>query len=175
MKKEGMTREGFWIFLLIVFVVVVGSFVFFSSFADKFNSTQIDVEEVLIHQGVELEFKGNSIFKFDYEGNSYSLLFEDFSSSQVLMKKGTDEYRLEVLEEIELDLDRDSSSDLTIELREIGEKNKVYFKFIEKEVCQENWECTEWGPCIDRFESRVCIDQNQCNTRELKPEVRRSC
>jgi|APSaa5957512622_1039677.scaffolds.fasta_scaffold23412_3 hypothetical protein len=37
--------------------------------------------------------------------------------------------------------------------------------------CFENWECSDWGPCINYFRKRVCVDKNACT--EILSEIER--
>ncbi|MEM4638213.1 MAG: BspA family leucine-rich repeat surface protein, partial [Candidatus Woesearchaeota archaeon] len=55
------------------------------------------------------------------------------------------------------------------------------FNNIEKrpEVCiyDENydWECSEWGECINGKQYRVCLEKNNCGTKHGRPEVEKKC
>ena len=42
-------------------------------------------------------------------------------------------------------------------------------------VCQENWECSEWGSCENGTQKRACNDINGCGTGNGKPEEERVC
>ncbi len=43
-------------------------------------------------------------------------------------------------------------------------------------VCQEEWVCEEWGPCIEPgLQSRECVDVNECGTVCHKPDTVRKC
>ncbi len=42
-------------------------------------------------------------------------------------------------------------------------------------VCEENWQCTEWGSCINDEQTRICNDLNNCNTNNNKPEEIQTC
>lgn len=39
----------------------------------------------------------------------------------------------------------------------------------EEEECREKWVCTDWGPCINGRQTRVCWDENNCGTELYKP------
>ena len=42
--------------------------------------------------------------------------------------------------------------------------------------CIENWECTEWGPCLPTgLQYRNCTDLNHCGTTKNKPPEVREC
>ena len=42
-------------------------------------------------------------------------------------------------------------------------------------ICIENWECSEWGVCLEGKQERSCTDKNNCTTILLKPEIERAC
>ena len=44
-----------------------------------------------------------------------------------------------------------------------------------QEECTPEWFCSEWTECINGIQKRVCVDRNQCNTTENKPEERQKC
>jgi hypothetical protein len=41
--------------------------------------------------------------------------------------------------------------------------------------CTEKWVCTAWNECIDGNRTRSCIDENHCNTTEIKPNEKIDC
>ncbi|MFP4524196.1 MAG: hypothetical protein ACLFO2_02690 [Candidatus Woesearchaeota archaeon] len=43
------------------------------------------------------------------------------------------------------------------------------------EECTPDWTCTSWGECVNAYETRRCVDKNECGIEEDKPEERRSC
>jgi len=42
-------------------------------------------------------------------------------------------------------------------------------------ACVENWNCTEWSPCVNNVQTRTCIDLNKCGTVKNKPITSRAC
>ena len=45
-----------------------------------------------------------------------------------------------------------------------------------EELCLENWTCTDWGPCLPSgYQTRTCIDRNQCGTNNDMPDIMREC
>lgn len=42
-------------------------------------------------------------------------------------------------------------------------------------VCNENWECANWGSCENRQRTRTCTDRNNCGTTTSKPQLTESC
>ncbi|MBU2099914.1 hypothetical protein KKG83_02370 [Candidatus Micrarchaeota archaeon] len=47
--------------------------------------------------------------------------------------------------------------------------------FDENGNCIENWECTEWDECVNGWEERTCIEQNNCEITELQPSLYQHC
>ncbi|MFH1597559.1 MAG: putative glycoside hydrolase [Patescibacteria group bacterium] len=43
------------------------------------------------------------------------------------------------------------------------------------QICDEDWQCTEWSECIDSQRSRTCTDQNECGTVENQPVGTQAC
>ncbi|MBD3252798.1 hypothetical protein GF386_03645 [Candidatus Pacearchaeota archaeon] len=39
--------------------------------------------------------------------------------------------------------------------------------------CIPNWNCTEWGPCINNKKSRLCTDLNKCKSTSRPSEIQR--
>lgn len=43
------------------------------------------------------------------------------------------------------------------------------------EPCPESWTCSLWSECSDGQQSRVCVDENYCQTDALKPIEQKAC
>ncbi|MBU2100734.1 right-handed parallel beta-helix repeat-containing protein [Candidatus Micrarchaeota archaeon] len=41
--------------------------------------------------------------------------------------------------------------------------------------CTENWQCTQWSPCINGNQTRTCTDLSNCGTTNNKPAETQSC
>ncbi len=41
--------------------------------------------------------------------------------------------------------------------------------------CTENWQCSNWGSCINEQQTRLCSDYNNCGTITNKPLTARGC
>ncbi|MFA4846072.1 MAG: hypothetical protein WC654_05945 [Patescibacteria group bacterium] len=42
-------------------------------------------------------------------------------------------------------------------------------------VCKENWQCGEWGACLNGGQTRTCSDVNKCGTTANEPAVTQGC
>ncbi|NQU78361.1 hypothetical protein HQ545_01190 [Candidatus Woesearchaeota archaeon] len=51
-----------------------------------------------------------------------------------------------------------------------GTVNQTY------ELCEEDWTCTDWGPCLpSSYQFRNCRDRNECGTELNMPDTSRAC
>ncbi|MEW6063037.1 MAG: carboxypeptidase regulatory-like domain-containing protein [Nanoarchaeota archaeon] len=41
--------------------------------------------------------------------------------------------------------------------------------------CDSNWTCTEWSPCVNGYQTRVCTDLEDCGLDDNKPIEGRKC
>ena len=42
-------------------------------------------------------------------------------------------------------------------------------------ACEENWQCGNWGDCVDGIQRRTCTDENFCGTTTYEPATNRTC
>ena len=42
-------------------------------------------------------------------------------------------------------------------------------------ICEENWQCDDWGSCENGEQTRTCIDTNACGTSIEKPAITQGC
>ena len=45
----------------------------------------------------------------------------------------------------------------------------------ESSECVPEWQCDEWSECIDKEQTRVCNDVNECGSEEEKPLTSQTC
>ncbi|MBN1544676.1 hypothetical protein JW898_04390 [Candidatus Woesearchaeota archaeon] len=44
------------------------------------------------------------------------------------------------------------------------------------EICEEDWICTDWGPCLPSgYQFRTCRDRNECGSTNKMPNTTREC
>jgi len=41
--------------------------------------------------------------------------------------------------------------------------------------CTENWQCDQWGSCINGQQTKNCVDSNNCGTTNSKPAISQAC
>lgn len=42
-------------------------------------------------------------------------------------------------------------------------------------ICEESWQCGEWGECIDGEQTRICTELSQCGTTLDRPAIVQEC
>jgi hypothetical protein len=47
--------------------------------------------------------------------------------------------------------------------------------FLLRPPCAEDWSCTAWSECTDRFQVRTCNDLNSCGTEKERPSLNQNC
>jgi hypothetical protein len=57
-----------------------------------------------------------------------------------------------------------------------GEEGGAFPEKEEEEECEENWVCSDWGPCLpEGIRKRECVDLNECGTNKSKPPEIETC
>lgn len=46
---------------------------------------------------------------------------------------------------------------------------------VEQQQCNPNWQCGNWGTCVNNQQTRSCTDSNSCGTNSGKPPTTQSC
>ena len=72
-----------------------------------------------------------------------------------------------------LDLNLDGKTDIELKFDNYF-SNKVHL-VINKIICNPDWYCTDYTPCVNNVQTRDCSDKNKCNTLSLKPDISLSC
>jgi len=62
----------------------------------------------------------------------------------------------------------------------VVETDMLEMSLVEKEAiwrqqCQSDWDCSEWGPCIDGEQMRSCKDRSSCQISTNVQQTRRMC
>jgi len=67
-------------------------------------------------------------------------------------------------------------SDIRVKLFKIQDgKAIIAVKRIDKEACQEEWSCGDWGGCISDKRERICTDANNCGSEFFIPKHEQRC
>jgi len=163
-----------------IFLIFSGIVIFFSIFLFTylFSSTPRAISDLDLSKGFYLELRESDSVDFNLEeegrilsvgeiGSNYSVIF--VGEPTVSLNLGIDEIN-------EIDLTGDGIKDLKFVLKSI-EKRRIYLfvQAINKTICVENWECTDWAVCIGSYKGRVCVDNNLCGTFYEVPMQKEVC
>ncbi|MBU0906676.1 MAG: hypothetical protein KKD18_00190 [Nanoarchaeota archaeon] len=58
---------------------------------------------------------------------------------------------------------------------ELAGKIKETVSLRQEETCEESWQCSEWGDCVDGVQMRSCEDMNGCEIENEMPVKERGC
>lgn len=169
---------------LIIFIVILISIILIFSFK---KPLKISNEELSI--GKSLVLRVGQTAKFSINNEEHELKVDSVTSNlvTVIIQSNKITITLQVGEDKEIDLDKDGKKDIKIKLEKI-ENNKPIIKIIKTEdqiednqieedlpKCNEDWECNTWTSCINNEKVRSCIDDNNCGTKEGKPNEWELC
>ena len=158
---------GIFSFLLILSLVI---------FLLVKGSNQISDTEVL--QGAVVNLGLNKEVKFNIEEESHRLVVDSIreDSADITIYSSPIITTLSVGQEQKFDLNSDNSYDLLVRLNSItNQKADIYVQEINEAICVEEWECTDWGICVNSTQSRTCTDANSCGMEDSKPSEIQVC
>jgi hypothetical protein len=161
--ESGFFKLILGVLILIAFVVLIllilperESF----SISDFSNNTSLEIskENAKIKLGEE-----GKVMKLSKSGNRIDYSFN--GSEGVLL----------VGEELNFDLEGDGEYDFFMRYESVNEENFPILFFGEYVPCVPNWNCGNWGDCINGIQIRSCIDENSCGSLEGRPVVKKIC
>jgi hypothetical protein len=166
----------YWLFLFIfITIIILVTLFFFNLDSLKIQKHHVSISDFNISKGVLLDLPGNSEINFNLEETNYVLRIL-FSEEKSQLKVNNLSFYLDLYSGETFDLNEDLEKDLLIEYKNISEgKHSIYLQLINKINCSENWECTDWGICINEKNKRVCIDSNSCGSIDEKPITEKYC
>lgn len=139
------------------------------------NASVISDEE--LSQGVSLNLKENKEIKFKIDDEQHSIKVNSVFSDSVSITVQSDpvSVTLGIGENKKFDFEQDGIFDLYIKLNDIieGEADFLLKKIAEE--CIEDWNCTDWSDCENGEQIRECVDLNNCNTENDKPDEIQEC
>ncbi len=178
-KKKKKFPYGLKVFFAVVFVI--GFIILFLFLLTKYSpppKKYVTISEFKVAEGVSFNVFQGSEINFTFEDEKYYIFIKEINSEKGYVKiSGSLNETLWEGKQRSFNLDKDMAADLIFQLEEIGEKDvaTLYLKEYGDFVCPENWECTEWGPCLEGFQKRICVDSNDCGTFKLKPSLEKTC
>ncbi len=153
---------GFLVLLIVLLIVFRGSS---SISADK------------LAQGASVSLKQTKDVKFTVNNLEHTLTVNSISGSSVSITILSTPMTttLNTGETKKFDFETDGIYDLSVRLVGIESgKADLYIQKISEE-CVEEWDCTDWGDCIEGNQTRVCTDLTKCGTQKNKPAERQEC
>jgi len=171
---EALRKERLVLFIFLG-VIIVSTVLFFIWGSDQEQKHLVTISDFNIRQGVLLDLPGYSEISFNLNDISYVASFEVVEGKTELII-GDLKDSLNVGFPSFYDLNGDSQDDLFVRLEKFGDiEMSVYIQENYEFECPENWECTEWGPCINEKKNRVCVELNNCGTNLEKPLFFEAC
>ncbi len=166
-KKESPFKT--LIIMVVLLGVLIGIFLLFGFTSKTFT------EEDLINGTTIILDEGKSV-SISLEG-SHELTVRKIKGEVVSFRLESKayEFNLSVGNEKKIDFGNDGDFDLLIRLVSVSEGAEIYLSKLTQAFCEENWECEEWGECVEGFQNRNCTDLNDCGTIENMPKEIRPC
>ena len=176
-KTQGSEKKVNKIILIAIGVLVgaiiaFGLLTFLSLKHPKPVQTFYSISEDALISGIYLNLTKKSILEIDIGLEKYNLTVNSIDSEKIFL----DEFEIFLKNRSFIDLNSDGNGDLFIFLENVEKRVAlVYLQKIENLTCIENWNCSEWGPCVNNFKTRICVDLNLCGTNNLKPILEIAC
>lgn len=181
LKEEQVARVAsdtkghriFWFIFLGVIFVILFLIVYLAFIVNNKN-----ISDTKLMEGVALEVGENDAVKFNLNEQEHGMKinFVGYDSVEVTISSDPINLTLNINEVKEIDLDNDDFYDLRIKLISIvNGKATIAIQKIERDSCQESWDCSQWSDCSDNKQKRDCDDENDCGTTFYKPSEERNC
>ena len=157
----------------VFFIAIVVALFFLLS-----NASQRNISEKRLLEGATLDLEENNSLKVKVgeDDHNIEIGFVGLDSVDIVIKSDPIYATLKVGEVKKFDLNEDGNFDLRVELLGIENgKAKILVRRIETVVCEERWQCSQWGRCIEGQRERNCVDSNNCGTLDNKPSLVEEC
>jgi len=134
-----------------------------------------------ILSGATVDMKEKEMINFEIGEDEHTLTIDsiDSNSVDIIIQSRTIRETLTLNEVKKIDFENDGVYDLSVELRSIsGDELEIFLKKINEDVeedCTPNWDCEEWGSCIENNKTRTCEDSNNCRVDIEKPVEVQEC
>ena len=174
--KKDKLKYNTKVFLGVVFVVIfVVIFLFILMNVSKPKSS-ISISEFSLSEGVFLNLSKKSKVNFALDTQEHKMFVSSIKKDSICFQIDTDE-RCFIKGKVEIiDLNEDNKKDLIVRLDKVEDKlGFLFFKKYGDSVCYENWNCTDFGICINGVKKRLCVDSNSCGTILNKPAIQEIC
>lgn len=178
-KKTRGIPYGIKVFLAVLFVI--GFIILFLFLLTKYSpppKKYVTISEFKVLEGVSFDVFQGSEINFTFQDKPYYIFIKEVNSEKGYVKiSGSMNETLWEGKSRSFNLDEDMKEDLIFQLENIGEKDvaTLYIQEYGSFDCPENWNCTDWGPCIGGIQKRFCLDANKCGTTRNKPAFEKTC
>ena len=188
-------------FLLIALLVFSISFILFQNLSfNKLKPTGFSIEGENLTNETELnQTLTNESCEEDWECGNWSECIDGEKERQCtdLNSCGTEEEKPKEIETCEISIENNeedtknqteetnqelnqnltelSTQEITQEQIPTNEEETKSNEELNKNECLPSWKCGDWQSCLNGTQKRICIDKNNCNSQENKPETFREC
>ncbi len=172
-SSGNQTSKVFWILFFGIVFIILFLIVYLA-----FITNHKNISNDKLMEGVALEVGENDAVKFDLDEQEHGMKinFVGYDSVEVTISSEPINLTLKIDEVKEVDLDGDGFYDLRIKLVKIIEgKATIAIQKIDRESCQESWDCSSWSDCSNGEQERDCDDRNSCGTTFYKPFEEKDC
>ncbi|MCX6749861.1 MAG: hypothetical protein NTZ83_00210 [Candidatus Pacearchaeota archaeon] len=167
------THKVLWfIFFGIIFVIIflIVYLVFAGGHKNVSNNKLVEGTSVEVGEDDSIKFQ------LDEEDHGIKIDFVGLDSVDLTLSSEPIKLNLKIDEVKEVDLNNDGVVDLRVKLVKIVDgKATIAIQKIEKEACQESWECSQWSDCSNGVQTRECDDSHSCSTTFYKPSEEKEC
>ncbi|MCA9488150.1 MAG: hypothetical protein KC516_04280 [Nanoarchaeota archaeon] len=176
-ESVGISNKTKWIIGIVILFVIVGGLIAYLFLNAKPAKVVVSVSEFSLIEGISVdEISEDSVINLSLDGEVYSLVVQQLKEDYLVFTGDIDK-RFDMGDSFYFDMNNDGEDDLEISLESINSyQATIYFsKVISTNDCDEDWNCTEWGSCVDNLMIRFCVDSNGCGSEENKPQTVVNC
>ena len=140
--------------------------------------TQNKISDSEFASGTYVDLKEEGKISFEVDQEEHDIIVNSIGTDSVEITIQSDPITiiLDVGESEKIDLDDDGVYDVRIKLISIENgKAKFYIRELDEVLCTEDWDCGDWGECVNDLQGRECVDLSDCGTTEDKPDEEQSC
>lgn len=171
-SKKQLSPKGIILGGIFISILLIGIAVFFVlTSTPKLSDTQLS-------QGASINLGETEEVQFNFNEEEHTIQVTSVSGHavDVLIQSTPISANIVIGETKKFDLDSNNYYDLQIKLRNITNSiADLYITKINEQICTEDWNCTDWGFCLNLSQERDCTDLNDCGTEKNKPTEVQIC
>lgn len=169
-----MLNKRIWLLVSIAFLIFAIAF-FLESLNKTGTITALVVQDIDFNSIEQFSSvsKENDVINVKYNSVSYPIKIKKVFDNAITIAINSYEYDVDLREQKEIDLDKDSAYDIIVSVDNILKPDvSLTMKRIS---CIPDWYCGYFGNCLNGIETRQCTDLNKCTNPAFKPDVSRPC